>query len=99
MEPTMASTDARNALSLGDLQRAETLCRMALDRAPDDLEARALLTEIGRRVGVDAMGIYPDGHARYLLIKAWGFGFWADLDHVLGALLLADLTRRVPVVY
>jgi hypothetical protein len=45
------------------------------------------------------MGIYPDGHARYLLIKAWGFGFWADLDHVLGALLLADLTRRVPVVY
>ncbi len=99
MEPNMASTDARNALALGDLQRAEALCRMALDRAPDDLDARALLAEIGRLAGVDAMGIYPDNRARYLLIKAWGFGFWADLDHVLGALLLADLTRRVPVVH
>jgi protein O-GlcNAc transferase len=99
MEPGMASTDARDALARGNLQKAETLCRMTLDRAPDNLDARALLAEIARRVGVDAMGIYPDHHPRYLLIKAWGAGFWADLDHVLGGLLLADLTRRVPVVH
>lgn len=36
---------------------------------------------------------------RYLLIKAWGFGFWADLDHVYGSLLLAELTGRIPVVH
>lgn len=36
---------------------------------------------------------------RYLLIKAWGFGFWADLDHVYGALLLAELTGRIPLVH
>ena len=36
---------------------------------------------------------------RYLLIKAWGFGFWSDVNHVLGALLLAELTERVPVVH
>lgn len=35
---------------------------------------------------------------RYLLIKAWGYGFWSDLDHVLSMLLLADLTGRIPVV-
>ena len=98
MEPNMASTDARAALERGNLQKSETLCRMALDRAPDDLDAHALLAEIARRAGADMMGIYPDDRARYLLIKAWGFGFWSDLDHVLGALLLADLTRRVPVV-
>jgi protein O-GlcNAc transferase len=36
---------------------------------------------------------------RYLLIKAWGFGFWADVYHVLGQLLLAEITHRVPVVH
>lgn len=34
----------------------------------------------------------------YLLIKAWGNGFWSDMEHVLGGLLLAELTGRAPVV-
>jgi tetratricopeptide (TPR) repeat protein len=36
---------------------------------------------------------------RYLLIKAWGYGFWSDMDHVVGQLLLAELTGRTPVVH
>ena len=36
---------------------------------------------------------------RYLLIKAWGFGFWSDVSAVLGALLLAEITERIPVVH
>ena len=36
---------------------------------------------------------------KYLLIKAWGYGFWSDIDHLLGALLVAELTNRVPVVH
>jgi len=36
---------------------------------------------------------------RYLLIKAWGYGFWSDMDHVLGQLLLAELAGRTPVVH
>lgn len=36
---------------------------------------------------------------RYLLIKAWGHGFWSDIDHVLGQLLLAELTGRIPIVH
>jgi len=35
----------------------------------------------------------------YLLIKAWGFGFWSDIDHVLGQLLLSEITGRIPVVH
>ncbi len=35
---------------------------------------------------------------RFLLIKSWGCGFWADMDHVLGQLLLAEMTVRIPVV-
>jgi hypothetical protein len=35
---------------------------------------------------------------KYLLIKAWGHGFWSDIDHVMGQLLVAELTGRMPVV-
>ncbi|HED12261.1 MAG TPA: hypothetical protein ENI62_01135 [Gammaproteobacteria bacterium] len=41
----------------------------------------------------------PKRGNRFLLIKAWGFGFWADVDHVLGQLLLAEMTGRTPVVH
>ena len=36
---------------------------------------------------------------RFLLIKARGYGFWSDVSHVLGALLLAVMTGRIPVTY
>ena len=36
---------------------------------------------------------------KYLLVKAWGCGFWSDVDHVLGQLLLAEMTERIPIVY
>lgn len=35
---------------------------------------------------------------RFLLIKAWGWGFWADMDHLIGQLLVAELTNRIPIV-
>ena len=42
----------------------------------------------------------PDAETeRFLLIKAWGYGFWADVAHVLGQCLLAELTGRIPVVH
>lgn len=36
---------------------------------------------------------------RYLLIKAWGYGFWSDVTQVLGSLFLAEVTGRIPVVH
>lgn len=36
---------------------------------------------------------------RFLLIKSWGCGFWSDVDHVMGQLLAAELTHRIPVIY
>lgn len=36
---------------------------------------------------------------RFLLIKAWGCGFWSDVDHVMGQLLAAELSHRIPVIY
>ena len=34
----------------------------------------------------------------FVLIKSWGYGFCAELAHVLGGLLLAELTGRTPLV-
>lgn len=36
---------------------------------------------------------------RFLLIKSWGCGFWSDVDHVMGQLLVAEITNRIPIVY
>lgn len=35
----------------------------------------------------------------YLLIREWQAGFWSDVDHVLGQLLLAEITGRTPFVW
>lgn len=40
-----------------------------------------------------------DTSKRLLLVKAWGYGFWSDVSHVVGQLLLAELTGRTPVVH
>jgi len=36
---------------------------------------------------------------RFLLIKAWSNSLWADIDHVLGQLLIAELANRIPVIF
>ena len=43
--------------------------------------------------------IAKNNKSRYLLIKAWGCGFFSDVNHVLGQLLIAELTERLPIVY
>ena len=35
----------------------------------------------------------------FVLIKAWGYGFWSDVSHVLGGVLLAEITGRIPVIH
>ncbi len=36
---------------------------------------------------------------RYLLIKAWGHGFWSEVSHTLACLLLSEITARIPIVH
>jgi hypothetical protein len=51
------------------------------------------------RDGATTIDAEVEGRQRFLLIKAWGYGFWSDVFHVLGQLLLAEMTNRTPVVY
>jgi len=36
---------------------------------------------------------------RFLLIKSWSYRLWSDVEHVLGQLLIAEITNRIPVVF
>ncbi|WP_339149681.1 MULTISPECIES: O-fucosyltransferase family protein [unclassified Sutcliffiella] len=36
---------------------------------------------------------------KYLLIKAWGAGFWSDIEHVMGQMLFSEISGRIPIVY
>jgi protein O-GlcNAc transferase len=59
------------------------------------LAALTKLLGYGRRVAPDKTA---DRH-RFLFIKAWGCGFWCDMNHVFGCLLLAEITGRIPVTH
>lgn len=41
----------------------------------------------------------PETGARFAVIKAWGSGFWSDVDHTIGGLLLAEISGRTPIVH
>jgi hypothetical protein len=44
-------------------------------------------------------GLALSSNNRFLLVKAWGCGFWSDVSHVLGQLLFAEIMDRIPVIY
>lgn len=81
------------AMRLRAFEHARGYYRTALDCGAADA-ARGLdqaTDAAGRPRPIDA--------PRYLLIKSWAAGFWSDVSHVLGGLLLAEMTGRVPVVH
>lgn len=89
------------AAAVGLLPDALGLFTRATQHAgPWPLPARNLQlvrAELERRRNVPAA--LPGARDRFLLIRAWGCGFWSDVSHVLGQLLVAELTGRVPIVH
>jgi protein O-GlcNAc transferase len=92
----------RVASQIGAYDMAMTYYTSALNTHPDNHELCELLSQADharRTLHADTRDHHADTPTKYLLIKAWGFGFWSDLDHVLGQLLLADITGRTPIVH
>ena len=82
------------AAQVGMRDAAIAYFQAALEIEPDNERVRENLIAVRGR----PQPVPPRGE-RYLLIKGWGFGFWADMAHVLGSLLLAEITDRVPLVH
>jgi hypothetical protein len=74
---------------------AEAMCRYALAQGVDTPPVRAAIATIGAAVGA----CERRGEGGTLLIREWGCGFWADVAHVLGQTLTAEVCGRRPVVH
>jgi protein O-GlcNAc transferase len=77
------------AAHLGMRERALRCLREALQSAPSFPAAQ---NNLARVEAMPAPQLQPG--ERFLLVKAWGFGFWSEAAHVLGAALLAEITGR-----
>jgi len=93
----------RIAANLGLFEAAAEHFRRAMALAPDwtdpaiNLEAALSFADL---LGDPSKGDPSEsGPPRRLLIKAWGFGFWSDVFHVLSQLLLAEISQRQPMIH
>jgi protein O-GlcNAc transferase len=62
-------------------------------------DLRVLFDIVGHRLSGLKQAREAVGSGRFFLIKAWGYGFWSDMNHVFGCLLLAEITGRIPVTH
>jgi len=86
------------AAQLGLHDEAVTHFERALACNPPFLPAAGNLQKVSNARARAARPQAPQGR-QFLLIKAWGYGFWSDVSHVLGCLLLAEMTGRVPITH
>jgi hypothetical protein len=86
------------AMHVREFKRAVDLLSEVQTLTPGDVHLKQHLDLARKHMKEQALR-RPDGRKRFLLIKPWGFGFCSDLDHVLGSLLLAEITGRVPIVH
>ena len=82
------------AAGIGARDQAILYLRTALEIEPDNVRIRQNLA-----AAEGLKPVIPPKGDRYLLIKSWGFGFWADVAQLMGSLLLAEATGRIPVTY
>ena len=87
----------------GNLPQAELYLRLHASAFKDDSQALLLSEKICASYGlpngfkISEKKSFPSGK-RFFLIKAWGYGFWSEIHHVLNGLLLSEMTGRIPVI-
>ncbi len=96
---------ARQLFQEGNLPQAELRAREVLARDGASAAASRLIGELGRAYGIppgfdlsERAPMAERRRDRFLIIKAWGYGFWSEGHHLASQLLLAELTQRTPVV-
>ena len=87
------------AAAVGSPEPATDYFAQAAALAPAWQQPRNNLAQMHRCAAETKSPAVSDLPMRYLLIKAWGYGFWSDVNHVIGQLLIAELTGRIPIVH
>lgn len=96
--------NASQMLFASNYPQAEIFLRRYLRFGGRNPAAQKLLAAVAQGYGVTdeftlSEAQRPSTNPKYLLVKAWGYGFWSDVHHVMGQLLLAELTQRTPIVH
>ena len=102
--------DAQQALHEGDLSRANRLLQRLHAAGHADAASHQMLAIISLKLGFFDQArrhmeaarqlIQPsDRRERFLVIRAWGAGFWADVLHTIHGLALAEASGRTPIVH
>lgn len=86
------------AVQLGAHDLAARYFKGVLQCDPGHPTARDSLDAI-LRMTVGARSSQAGETPKFLVIEAWENGFWSDMSHVLGCLLLAEITGRTPVTH
>lgn len=89
---------AQECLSRDRLDAADLICQQLIQASPDDHRVHQLRRAIDWRLGGAPFSDAGMG-LKYLVSTAWGYGFWSDVAHTIGTLLLAEAAGRVPIVY
>jgi protein O-GlcNAc transferase len=101
LDVTPADAEALHLLGIisariGMLDHAEQYLSSVLSANPTNRAARDSLNALRAEHPLQQQ---RSSEPKYLIIKSWGYGFWSDVSQVLGALLLAEVTGRTPVVH
>ncbi|MBJ6751683.1 O-linked N-acetylglucosamine transferase family protein [Geomonas anaerohicana] len=92
----MSRTIGAVALAIGQPGAAVAALSRALEQGDASRATRILLVKAQQAAELPPP---QEPGERLLLIKAWGYGFWSDVNHVLGQFLVAEITGRTPVVH
>ncbi len=101
---------AQQALHEGDLSIANRLLQLLHSAGHADATSHQMLAIVAAKLGLfDHARLHmgaarrmmppPDGRERFLVIRAWGAGFWADVLHTVHGIALAEATGRTPIVH
>lgn len=94
----LAGRKIERLLARGAVAQAELVALLALRCAvPDPQRFHAVRCHLTALLGID-LSQRPSAR-RWLVVRAWGAGFWAEIDHVLCQLLLAEMTCRTPIIH
>ncbi|MBM3549999.1 MAG: hypothetical protein FJX54_23925, partial [Alphaproteobacteria bacterium] len=101
---------AQKALHGGDLSVANRLLQRLHAAGHASAASHQMLAVIASELGLfdhaerhvaEARRLTPPRgpKPRYMLIRAWGAGFWADVLHTVHGLAIAEATGRIPVIH
>lgn len=89
---------ARIYVDNGQPALAEMLCCYLADRGSRGLDLELVRARIRLFLSRNPSECHLGAGKKFLLIKSWGTGFWSEIDNLIGNLLLAEITGRIPVV-